>query len=50
MARPKQDIIKNKVFIIRVEPYLKKLYTTFCKKNKYTPSKRIRQFITDEMK
>ena len=50
MSRPKQDIIKNDEFRIRIEPEFKKEYFLSCKKRKTTPSKEIRQFVLDKIK
>ena len=50
MGRPKLEITKNKCFLVRIEPVLKNEYVKFCKKNKFTISDRIRQFILNELR
>ena len=50
MGRHKQEIKKSKHFIVRVEPAIKKQYSSFCRKNKFIVSKRIMEFILNDMK
>ena len=49
MGRKKLEIKKSVDLTIRIEPTMKKKYLSFCKKNKFVLSKRIREFIEKEM-
>lgn len=49
MGRKKLEIKKSKGFNIRVELALKKQYFAFCKRNKYILSKRIREFMINDL-
>lgn len=50
MSRKKQEITKNVEMRVRIEPELKKQYILFCKQNQYVVSKRIREFIENDLK
>src|SRR3972149_3361616 len=50
MARPKQEITKETKIQFRIEKELKSRYVSACKKNKIIFSKRIRDFILNDLK
>ena len=50
MARPKQEITKETKIQFRIENELKSRYVSACKKNKIIFSKRIRDFILNDLK
>ena len=49
MGRKKLEIKQNVKFEIRVSPIFKKKYITFCKKNKFVLSKRVREMLENDM-
>ena len=49
MARPKLEISKSVYLRCRVEPHIKKEFEFFCKKNKITPAKHLRNIILKEL-
>lgn len=50
MSRPKQEITKETKIQFRIEKELKNKYVSACKKNKMVFSKRIRDFIENDLK
>lgn len=50
MGRKKQEITKETRMQFRIEKELKKNYLLVCKKNKIVYSKRIRDFIENDLK
>ncbi len=50
MSRPKQEITKETKIQFRIEKELKEKYISICKKNKIIFSKRIRDFIENDLK
>jgi hypothetical protein len=49
MGRPKQEITKSVYIRFRVEPKLRKQYMSFCKKNNFKPSNRLREFVLNDL-
>jgi hypothetical protein len=49
MARPKLGISKSVYLRCRVEPNIKKKFEVFCKKNKISPAKHLREIILKEL-
>lgn len=50
MGRNKLEIKKSVQVRFRIEPELRRMFFAYCKKNKVSPSKEMRQFVLDKIR